>query len=66
MQDHVEFFRSWARDIRASSGPSADADQIEAAADEIENLRRSLAEAEADNARLREDAKGPKPIRPVN
>jgi hypothetical protein len=38
-EDHIAFFRAWARDIRTSSGSSADADQIEAAVTELEQLR---------------------------
>lgn len=39
MKDSVQYFRDWAADIRCVSRHSADADRIEACANELEELR---------------------------
>lgn len=44
--DSVAYFRKWAADIREASGHSADADQIEAAANELATVSDRLARAE--------------------
>jgi hypothetical protein len=43
--DNVAYFRKWAADIRDNHGPSVDADQIEAAANELAKARERLARA---------------------
>jgi hypothetical protein len=55
MRDHIEFFRTWAKDLRCAHGHSADADLMDAAMDEIEGLRartEELAIAETEVQRL--------------
>ncbi len=46
MKDHIEFFRTWAKDLRCAHGQSVDADQMDAAMDELERLRDRVARLE--------------------
>ncbi len=46
MKDHVEFFRTWAKDLRCAHGNSADADLMDAAMDDLEGLRARAAKLE--------------------